>query len=138
MGMYKNTMVPLVGFIRCQADGRRLLSKSETMCWFARWGQHEFVWSLEIATPQPPPPHPVLPCLLPPARSAALPQRVSQLADLPTVRYSPPHIAQSAVLLPPATPITSPQLNLSLVVVEKSVDDLQSLRVIQIGERICA
>jgi hypothetical protein len=174
MGVDKHTIVPLVGFNRCQVDGRKLCSKSETMRWFARWGQHEFVWSLEMFTPQQTPPHSVRAALFPPARPVALPQRVSHLADLPTVRYSPPDIAQPVVLFSPATPVIAPQrtvqaeqvvinswpwkywqmfafvngkrsvgqmaalLNLPLVVVESSVDDLQSLEGIQIGEHTCA
>lgn len=99
-----------------QVDGRRLLSDGEAMHWLAQWGQRQLVWSLEVFTPHQITPHPVLrpaPAgLLPPARTVAPPQQVSQLADLPppTQYGSPPHrITQPAGLLPPASQVKPPQ-----------------------------
>lgn len=157
--------------VQSQVDGRRLLSDSEAMRWLARWGQREFVWSLEIFTLHQTAPHPAPAGLLPPARSVAPPQQVSQLAALPSPArhgFPPHHVAPSAGFLPPATQMTGPQrsvqveqgvisswprkyrqvfalvdgkrsvgqiaalLKLPPTVVEKIVNELQSMGIIQI------
>src|SRR5438128_12018810 len=102
--------------VHSQVDGRKLLSDGEAMHWLAQWGQRQLAWSLEVFTPRQTTPHPVLhpaPAgLLPPARTVAPLQQVSQLADLPPpAQYSSPlhRITQPIRLLPPASQVKPPQ-----------------------------
>jgi len=111
----------VAGHVHSQVDGRRLLSHDEALRCLARWGQRELAWSLEIFTLPQTTPRPAPAGLLPPARYVAPPQRVSQLANLPTpVRYgSPPHqSAPPAGLLLPGRQVTPPQ---RILQVEQSV-----------------
>lgn len=102
--------------VHSQVDGRRLLSDGEAMHWLAQWGRHQLVWSLEVSTPRQTTPHPVLrpaPAgLLPPARTVAPLQQVSQLAELPLPTHydsSPHRITQPIGVLRPASQVKPPQ-----------------------------
>jgi len=119
--------------VQSQVDGRRLLSDSEAMRWLARWGQREFVWSLEIFTLQQTAPHPAPAGLLPPATQMPTPQRSAQV-EQSVISTWPRKYRQIFALVDGRRSLgqIAALLKLPPVVVEKIVNDLQSMGIIRI------